>query len=297
MSAFTQFFKKIFRREKIPPPENVKTAPLDPSSLESFWDLEEQQTIAVGAAQSIGIERDHNEDTLFVLLSNATREDTLPDFGLFLVADGMGGHRAGEVASSISVRTTARLLTEGAFLRLLENDNRENELPLQELIREALEKANDSVVAQVPGGGTTLTAALLLYKQLTIGHVGDSRAYIIKDGKSEVITRDHSLVERLKELGQISPEEAASHPQRNVLYRAIGQGANLEVDIVSHPIPRGGYLLLCSDGLWGVVPDHEIRRIIYKSGHPQAACEELVRAANAAGGPDNISAVLVGFPP
>ena len=297
MSTFTQFIKKIFQRGKIPPPESVKTAPLDPYSLEPIWDLEEQQTIAVGAAQSTGIERDHNEDTLFVLLSNATREDTLPDFGLFLVADGMGGHRAGEVASSISVRTTARLLTEGTFLKLLENDNRENELPLQELIRQALEKANDSVVAQVPGGGTTLTAALLLHKHITIGHVGDSRAYIIKDGKSEVITRDHSLVERLKELGQISPEEAASHPQRNVLYRAIGQGANLEVDIVSHPIPRGGYLLLCSDGLWGVVPDHEIRRIIYKSGHPQAACEELVRAANAAGGPDNISAVLVGFPP
>jgi serine/threonine protein phosphatase PrpC len=297
MGALTKFFKKLFRREKIPPPESVKTAPLDPSSLEPAWYLDEQHTIAVGTAQSIGIERDHNEDTLFVLISNATRDDTIPDFGLFLVADGMGGHRAGEVASAISARTTARILTEGTFLKLLENEKHENELPLQELIRQALEKANDSVVAQVPGGGTTLTVALLLHKQLIIGHVGDSRAYIINDGKSEVITRDHSLVERLRELGQLSPEEAASHPQRNVLYRAIGQGANLEVDIVNHPIPSGGYLLLCSDGLWGVVPDHEIRRIIYKSGHPQAACEELVRAANAAGGPDNISAVLVGFPP
>jgi serine/threonine protein phosphatase PrpC len=297
MGAITQFFKKLFRREKIPPPESVKTAPLDPSSLEPAWYLDEQQTIAIGTAQSVGIERDHNEDTLFVLFSNATRDGTIPDFGLFLVADGMGGHRAGEVASAISARTTARKLTEGTFLKLLENEKHENELPLQELIREALEEANDSVVAQVPGGGTTLTVALLLHKQLFIGHVGDSRAYIINDGKSEVITRDHSLVERLRELGQLSPEEAASHPQRNVLYRAIGQGANLEVDIVNHPIPSGGYLLLCSDGLWGVVPDHEIRRIIYKSGHPQAACEELIRAANAAGGPDNISAVLVGFPP
>jgi serine/threonine protein phosphatase PrpC len=297
MSVLAQFFEKLFRREKIPPPESVKTAPLDPSSLEPAWYLDEQQTIAVGTAQSIGIVRDHNEDTLFVLLSNATMDDTIPDFGLFLVADGMGGHRAGEVASAISVRTTARILTEGTFLKLLENEKHENELPLQDLIRQALEEANDSVVAQVPGGGTTLTAALLLHKQLIIGHVGDSRAYIINDGKSEVITRDHSLVERLRELGQLSPEEAASHPQRNVLYRAIGQGANLEVDIVSHSIPCGGYLLLCSDGLWGVVPDHEIRRIIYKSGHPQAACEELIRAANAAGGPDNISAVLVGFPP
>ncbi len=297
MSALKNFIEKIIRRRKALPPESVKTAPLDPSSLEPAWYLKEQQTIAVGTAQSTGIERDHNEDTLFVLLSNSTSNNSLPDFGLFLVADGMGGHRAGEVASAISVRTTARLLTEATFLKLLENENPSNELPLQELIRQALEKANESVVAKVPGGGTTLTAALLLHKQITIGHVGDSRAYIINDGRSEVITRDHSLVERLKELGQLSPEEAASHPQRNVLYRAIGQGANLEVDIVSHSIPYGGYLLLCSDGLWGVVPDHEIRRIIYKSGHPQAACEELVRAANAAGGPDNISAVLVGFPP
>jgi len=297
MSALKNFFKQIFRRRRTLPPESIKTAPLEASSLEPSWHLGEQQTIVVGAAQSTGIERDHNEDTLFVLLSNATRANTLPDFGLFLVADGMGGHRAGEVASAISVRTTARLLTEATLLRLLENENQDNELPLQELIRQALEEANESVVARVPGGGTTLTAALLLHKHITIGHVGDSRAYIINDGKSDVITRDHSLVERLKELGQLSPEEAASHPQRNVLYRAIGQGANLEVDIVSHSIPCGGYLLLCSDGLWGVVPDHEIRRIIYKSGHPQAACEELVRAANAAGGPDNISAVLVGFPP
>jgi protein phosphatase len=149
----------------------------------------------------------------------------------------------------------------------------------------------------VPGGGTTLTAAVLLGEQLTIGHVGDSRAYLVKDGTTEVITRDHSLVERLRELGQLTPDEAATHPQRNVLYRAIGQGDNLEVDVFTQPIPRGGYVLLCSDGLWGEVPDEEILRIISQSTDLQQACEELVRAANAAGGPDNITAVLVHFPP
>jgi len=297
MDVLNRFIKRIFRREEIHPPGSIKTAPLEPSHLEPAWDLDGQQAIVVGAAQSTGIERDHNEDTLFVLVGNSAGQETLPEFGLFLVADGMGGHRAGEIASAISVRTTAHCLTEGTILRLFENEPKEHTLPLHDLIRQALEQANQTVVTRVPGGGTTLTAALLINGQLTIGHVGDSRAYLIVDGKSEVITRDHSLVERLRELGQLTSEEAASHPQRNVLYRAIGQGANLEVDIISHPVPDGGYLLLCSDGLWGVVPDHEIRRIIYNSGHPQVACDELVRAANAAGGPDNITAVLVGFPP
>ena len=297
MDVLNRFIKRIFRREEVHPPGSIKTAPLEPYQMKSAWQLDGQQAIVVGAAQSAGIERDHNEDTLFVLMGNSAGQETLPEFGLFLVADGMGGHRAGEIASAISVRTTARCLTEGTILRLFENEPTEHSLPIHDLIRQALEQANESVVTRVPGGGTTLTAALLISGQLTIGHVGDSRAYLIVDGKSEILTRDHSLVERLRELGQLSPEEAASHPQRNVLYRAIGQGANLEVDIISHPVPDGGYLLLCSDGLWGVVPDHEIRRIIYDSGHPQLACDELVRAANSAGGPDNITAVLVGFPP
>ena len=156
--------------------------------------------------------------------------------------------------------------------------------------------ANDAVVERVPGGGTTLTVVLLLGKYLTIGHVGDSRAYLISDNGLKVITRDHSLVERLRELGQLSEDEAAVHPQRNVLYRAVGQGGNLEVDVLSHPIPDSGYLLICSDGLWGVVPDPEIQSIILKAPHPQIACEQLIKAANSAGGPDNITAILVQFP-
>jgi protein phosphatase len=111
----------------------------------------------------------------------------------------------------------------------------------------------------------------------------------------EAITRDHSLVRRLEELGQITAAEAAVHPQRNVLYRAIGQGETLEPDIVTTPFPVGGYLLLCSDGLWGLVPDEEMRRIVYGAPNIQRACQDMVNAANAAGGPDNISVVLAQF--
>lgn len=286
--------------EEAPSPKrdgDAETAPLDPAATAVEFIEDFKPHIAYGSAQSVGVERDHNEDALFVLIGNASGHESVPDFGLFVVADGMGGHRSGEVASAISIQTVAHRLTRDTVLRLLEPDGRQNLPALLELLHDALEEANRSVVEQVPGGGTTLTAAVLLGDLLTIGHVGDSRAYVINGTGSQVITRDHSLVERLRELGQITSEEAAEHPQRNVLYRAIGQGENLEVDVFTHPVPHGGYLLLCSDGLWGEVPDQEIQRIVMSQPDPQAACEELVRAANIAGGPDNITAVLIHFPP
>jgi len=292
-------FKRIFGKKAGPgaSADGVKTAPLDPTTVSRTLVRPLQGRILVGMAQSVGIERTHNEDSLFVLQGNAAGLETLPDFGLYIVADGMGGHRSGEVASSVSVRSVARRLCEDSILHLLAIDPLADAVPLQDLMRIALEEANQAVVDRVPGGGTTLTAVLHLGHQITIGHVGDSRAYVLKDGEVRTITRDHSLVKRLEELGQLRPEEAEVHPQRNVLYRAIGQGANLEVDVFSLPIPRDAFLLLCSDGLWGVVPDQEIRRIVTASENPQVACERLVDSANAAGGPDNISAVLISFPP
>jgi serine/threonine protein phosphatase PrpC len=145
-----------------------------------------------------------------------------------------------------------------------------------------------------PGSGTTLTAALVLGQQMTIGHVGDSRAYAIRSGgRIDALTRDHSLVKRLEELGQISSEEAAAHPQRNVLYRALGQGEVLEPDIFTSPFPQPGYLLLCSDGLWSVISNDTIYSIVHDATSLQGACQALITAANDAGGPDNITAVLV----
>jgi protein phosphatase len=276
--------------------DTVKTAPLDPHSVPAEAPSGRRRAALIGTANSTGVERSHNEDALVVMTGSIAGQDTFPDFGLFVVADGMGGHRSGEMASSISVRSVARHLTEQTILHLFDLEPRADAPPLQDLLRAALEDANQSVVARVPGGGTTLTAVLVLGEQMTVGHVGDSRAYVLRNGESKPITRDHSLVERLRELGQLTPEEAAAHPQRNVLYRAIGQGASLEVDVFSLPVPRGGHLLVCSDGLWGVVPDPQILHIVATAEHPQEACDELIRAANSAGGPDNITAVLVYFP-
>jgi len=296
MNPISRFFARIFNRSVTKPtppapPVDTKVSEGSPSIVESPKDR-----LIVGSSQSTGIERSHNEDALLLLNGFTVGIDSQSEFGVFIVADGMGGHRAGEVASAVSIRTVARKITEHTVIELLDGDSDTEGEPLQDQLKRALEDANQAVVDTVPGGGTTLTAAVLVGSHITIGHVGDSRAYFIQNGKAEVITRDHSLVERLRELGQLTEEEAAVHPQRNVLYRAIGQGENLEVDVFSLPVPKGGYLLICSDGLWGVVPDPTMLDIIHAAPNPQTACDQLVQAANFAGGPDNISAVLVQFP-
>ncbi len=297
MSWLSKLWSRVSPDRTVGPPDAARTAPLDPATLEGTLVHASRAHITVGTAQSTGIERTHNEDALFVMVGNSAGEEPVPDFGFFVVADGMGGHQSGEIASSLSIRSVARHLTENSVLKIFDSATNQDGIPLHDMLREALEDANQAVVDRVPGGGTTLTAAVLLGEQMTIGHVGDSRAYLLNGKEAKILTRDHSLVERLKELGQLTPEEAAVHPQRNVLYRAIGQGANLEVDVATYPIPRDGYLLLCSDGLWGVIDDEQITKIIYRTSHPQKACDELVKAANAAGGPDNITAILVYFPP
>lgn len=290
------FWKRLFRRPSRPSPDSIKTAPLDDSILGQAPPVRSVRRLVLGAAQSTGIERSHNEDALFYLVSRSDGQEAMPDFGLFVVADGMGGHRAGEVASAISVRTVAKKLTSETLPRLFDNEATDDTSVLQDLVQEALEEANLAVVDRVPGGGTTLTVAVLVGQQITIGHVGDSRAYLITRDEARALTRDHSLVQRLVELEQLTEEEAALHPQRNVLWNAIGQGANLKVDVFSQSIPSGGYMLFCSDGLWGTVPEEEIRGIVLDAADPQTACDALVLAANRAGGPDNITAILVYFP-
>jgi protein phosphatase len=163
----------------------------------------------------------------------------------------------------------------------------------QEIMAAAVNEAQRIIQREAPGSGTTLTAALVLGQQVTIAHVGDSRAYFVyPDGRLEAVTRDHSLVQRLQELGHITAEEAENYPHRNVLYKALGQGDILEPEIFTLAFPQPSTLLICSDGLWGVVGEREIIRAINEAPNLQRACQNLVSAANAAGGPDNISVVL-----
>lgn len=247
-------------------------------------------------AQSKGLQRDHNEDALFTLTSFSAMQDATRPFGIFAVADGMGGHLHGEIASKLAVSSVASLIVERILSPYVNPSLQNPPNSLQSLLREAVMTAHQEVLKFATGGGTTLTICLLLGSFLTIAHVGDSRVYYIDpNGEIKLYTRDHSLVKRLVELGQISEKEAATHPQRNVLYRALGQGEPLEPDIISLPLPHNGVLMLCTDGLWSVVPEQKIIQLIHQSENLQTACTELIEAANQAGGPDNISVILVKF--
>jgi serine/threonine protein phosphatase PrpC len=248
-------------------------------------------------AQSVGKQRDHNEDALLVISSSMSSDTRQIPFGLYIVADGMGGYQHGEIASAVAVRALGSFVMRRLYLPFFSLNDQTPDEPVQEVLQEGVQEANQAIVRYVNGGGTTLTAVLILGEKMTIAHVGDSRAYIIHPGKSiEGLTRDHSLVKRLEELGQITPEEAAVHPQRNVLYRALGQGEPFDADILTTQVPSGGLLLLCSDGLWGQVPQEKIRAIVESTPELKVACQKLVAAANDAGGPDNISAILVQLP-
>ena len=251
----------------------------------------------VGWATDVGKVRDHNEDTALVITAAYDGDEKLPAFGLFLLADGMGGHRAGEVASSLAARVAAHHITRRFYLPALVSQERGADQPaLNEVLVDAVQAANNGVAEQVPGGGTTLTCALMLGLQTYIAHVGDSRAYVVTGEGLEQITHDHSLVDRLVESGQLTSDEAAVHPQKNVLYRAVGQSSTLEVDIYVRTIPDGDRLLLCSDGLWDMVSEAEMFAIITNSSSPQAACDDLIIAANRAGGRDNITVILLESP-
>lgn len=278
----------------LPPLAEKHTVPL-PAKLAPGSALPKRLTL--GIAQDVGKVRNHNEDVLLVFTGELGGLEAMPNFGLFIVADGMGGHSLGERASSVAARTLARSALEQILPSLLADPQTDVERPmLSEVMEHATAVANSAVLKAVPDGGTTLTGALILGEQVILAHVGDSRAYIVTAEGIEQVTRDHSLVQRLKELGQITADEAAIHPQRSVLYKAVGQSEGLEVDVISRRLAPGGILLLCSDGLWSLVADQQIFQIIQKASSLQTAGEALVAAANAAGGPDNITAVLVQLP-
>ena len=249
--------------------------------------------LEVGWATDTGIVRSHNEDTVFVMAAVRCGSEETPDLGLFVLADGMGGHQSGEVASALAARVVAGHILRQFYLpTLVSRERSTDQPPLTEVLVDAVHAANSAVSAEVPGGGTTLTCALMLGSRAYVANVGDSRAYVGIDGMLEQVTHDHSVVDRLVELGQLSPDEVAFHPQKNVLYRALGQSGPLEVDTYVRTVAPDGCLLLCSDGLWGMVDEVEMASLAHGNSSLQKACDALVTAANGAGGYDNISVVL-----
>ena len=280
-----------------PPLGELATLPLEDRCNEVISSAEAwppSPQIAVGWGQSVGRQREQNEDSIFVLSTMLMTNNTQTPFGFFIIADGMGGHQHGEIASGLAVRALSTHVLRKLYLPLFNANPEPPDQSLQEILEDGIYEAHRTIIKSFPGSGTTLTAALIMGEQMTLTHVGDSRAYLFPaNSPGQVLTRDHSLVKRLEELGQITAEEAVQHPQRNVLYRALGQGEPFEPDVSTFPLPHHGHLLLCSDGLWGVIPEKEIMAIICSTPDLHPACQALLDAANAAGGPDNISAILL----
>lgn len=226
-------------------------------------------------------------------LREANEDAFLAEDEIFAVADGMGGHRAGEVASSIAIDILKK--RAGQF------EKGDTPQRIQKMLKEALDEVNDTIIKRGEargdylGMGTTLTAFHVSEKRIFLVHIGDSRAYLIRKGKITQLTQDHTLVADMVRKGEIGEEVARVHPLKNILVRALGTDVKAEVDLLSEEVQPGDRILLCSDGLSSMLRDEEILSIVNESESLDDACQTLIDATNKNGGEDNTTIVLVEF--
>jgi len=246
------------------------------------------------AASSTGKVRTHNEDALFSLSTQVSLQAQHRALGLYIVADGMGGHVDGERASSLAIQAASRVLLQRFFDPLTLEPPFPSGKSVEALLNQAMQAAQMAVLEGVPGGGSTLTMALVLERQVYYAHVGDTRLYLYThSGGLQALTRDHSVARRLVDLGQLNAAEAQVNPLRNSLFRALGQGEGFSADFGEVTIEAPAKLLLCSDGLWGTLPEDTLVKSLQAEPLPVDAAWKLVQTANAAGGADNISVIIV----
>jgi serine/threonine protein phosphatase PrpC len=234
----------------------------------------EAMRVEAAVRSDIGRLRQRNEDAYLVRDS------------LFVVADGMGGHRGGDVASALALETIESGAPDDATLRgLVEDIKRANQAVLE----------RGEADRDLRGMGTTITALLVEDGRAHVAHVGDSRAYLLRDGTLQQLTEDHTLVQRMVREGRLTEDEAAHHPQRSVLTRALGVEEEVPVDELTLDVHAGDRLLLCTDGLTTMIDRGRIQKILARERDPQAACDKLIDAANRAGGDDNITVIVLDF--
>ena len=279
---------------------NDSTGPLETISFirkKSEPIQEREPILRVAKRCHVGAIRERNEDSCVVFVSDTGGHFPILPFGLYVVADGMGGHQNGHLASKTASRVVARNIINRIYMPLLQEDNNPMQTPIQEVMTDAVQAAHMAIFDPDPehDGGTTLTAALILGRRLYIAHVGDTRIYMRTDEKFEVLTTDHSLVQRLQDVGQLTAEEATFYQYRHILLRALGQGEEIEVDTYMRLLPPTGKLLLCTDGLSGIVSEATMKEVMGKDIPLQQMADELFEAAMAGGGYDNITAILVDF--
>ena len=213
-----------------------------------------------------------------------------PERGIFVVADGMGGHAAGEVASEMAVKSVAREL--GSLRGMSEEE-------IGERMRLAIRAANGAIFGRTltehdkRGMGTTVTALVLYDARFLIGQVGDSRAYLLRDGKLSQVTKDHSYVQEQVDAGYLTPDQARAHPYSNVITRCVGANSDVLPDVYVGTVKPQDLFLLASDGLTGMLEDQQLFEILRQGGEPQAQVDALIAEANRLGGLDNITAVIV----
>jgi PPM family protein phosphatase len=235
-------------------------------------------TVRWAAKTDVGKARDRNEDSYY------------GGEHVFAVADGLGGHNAGDVASRIAIEPMKAL--DGRITG-------EKPERIAEMLAESVSDANRAVFkraqqdAKVRGMGTTLTAVAVVDGSVHLAHVGDSRCYLIRDGAMTQLSSDHTLVARMVQEGKLTPEQAEVHPQRSILTRALGAESEVEVDSLQIELIPGDRLLLCSDGLSSVIGDDAIRTVLSDATDLDAGCKRLIAEANAHGGPDNITVIVV----
>jgi protein phosphatase len=275
----------------------------------------------------VGKQREQNEDKAYKRIESLNDGDR----GLFIVADGMGGYKAGEIASQLAVETISRgldsffkPLPDQPTIKLSIRNQDPDETVVQnpgpaadakrtrklsetsmneaaeEQLKAAIQQANKAILRygeQKPsahGLGSTVTAVLIQNDHAFIANVGDSRTYLLRGNVLQPVTKDHSLVQKLVEANQIAPEDVYTHPQRNLIYRSLGAGhKNIEVDVFQETVQPGDTFLLCSDGLWEMVRHQELQKVLSEQRSPQKICDMLIDMANNHGGEDNITAIVV----
>ena len=241
-----------------------------------------------------GKTRDKNEDAIFTFSSRNPEPKGTGALGLYIVADGMGGHLHGELASKTAIETARAHLMTNLLEPLLAEKVQAEEAFVENAINQAILEAQEAVLSKAQGSGTTLTLLFVADTMAYFGHVGDSRLYV--DTRSEglrCLTVDHSLVRRLVDLGQIESSAAREHPQRNILFRALGQGEGFKVDLGKLKLNEATVFMLCSDGLWGLVDQNNLARYLRPGRQNAETASRLVALANEAGGTDNISAIVI----
>ena len=242
--------------------------------------------ITVGVKSDVGIKRDNNQDSFYISENN--------NILIYLVADGMGGHKAGKLASTMARDIIQRNFNE-------EEIDLDNEANILKKIKMSIEEANTKIYLksiedeEFKGMGTTVTMAYIFENKIYLGHVGDSRAYLIKRDEIIQITEDHSYVNQLLKSGSITKKEAKSHPKRNMITRAVGSSSIIEIDLIVKEWDQEDILILSSDGLTNMVKDYKILKAFKDEDNIQKSCDKLVHIANKNGGIDNITVIAIKF--